>query len=105
VASCRNLECIGSGVHLISALVGYSVSVSRCEILDLITLPTNNASTCADDVPCGPLSLNRGEISGSGGRSLVRIFFGPTRIDCASTCHTEHVPVANAIQFRVYHSF
>ncbi len=104
MASCRNLECIGSGVNLISALVRYSVPVSRSEILDLITLPTNDAPTCADDVPRGPLSLNRGEISGSGGRSLVRIFFGPTRIDCAPTCYTEHVPVANAIQFRVYHS-
>jgi hypothetical protein len=91
------LEGVGSRVNLSCALVGNSVSVSSCEVLDLTSLATSHASTSAGDVPCRPLSLNRGEISGSGDRSLVRIFFGPTRIHCPSTCHTEHVPIADAI--------
>jgi len=93
----RNLKWIGSSVNLACALVRYSVSVGHCYILDLVTFATNKATTIAGDVPCSALSLHRCEISRSGSRGLVRIFFGPSLINSASTCNTDHVPVAYAI--------
>ena len=80
------------------------MSVSSTKILDL-SLATNNVPTFIADVPCRTLSLNRREIGGAGDRSLVRIFFGSTRIYCPSTCHPEHVPIAYAIQFRINKTF